>query len=50
MTVWVGKEFMDAYYIIVIILAAAAIPRIEGGIDSILKAHNKKFLYKQKYS
>lgn len=45
MTVWVGKEFMDAYYIIVIILAAAAIPRIEGGIDSILKAHNKhKFL------
>ncbi len=39
--VWVGKEFMEAYYIIIIILAAAAIPRIEGGIDSILKAHNK---------
>ncbi|PKN51551.1 MAG: hypothetical protein CVU55_11425 [Deltaproteobacteria bacterium HGW-Deltaproteobacteria-13] len=37
---WAGKGFDEAYYVTLIALAAAAIPRIQSGMNNVLKAKN----------
>jgi O-antigen/teichoic acid export membrane protein len=39
-TLWAGKEFEQAYYVTLIALTAVAIPRIQSGMNNIMKAKN----------
>lgn len=40
-TVWAGEEYEQAYYVTLIALSAAAIPRIQAGMNNVMKAKNK---------
>lgn len=37
---WAGEGFEEAYYVTLIALAAAAVPRIQSGMNNVLKAKN----------
>lgn len=39
-TLWAGKGYEEAYYVTLIALSAAAIPRIQAGINNVMKAKN----------
>lgn len=40
-TLWAGQDYEQAYYVTLIALSAAAIPRIQAGMNNVMKAKNK---------